>query len=157
MQPRLWSAPVSHVRAVTIQRQGKPSRPRSARGGDTTGARFCYVSARRSATSRRSTMGKAVAAVFTTHVPRLMIADPVARRAYMGRHVTTFYDAMPKLVRERLRHLEFDTFLLIDTHWFSTLEYVLNAHERLSGVFCLGVVGGMVGELGYVCWGGVEL
>jgi len=80
-------------------------------------------------------MGKAVAAVFTTHVPRLMIADPVARRAYMGRHVTTFYDAMPKLVRERLRHLEFDTFFLIDTHWLSTLEYVLNAHERLSGVF----------------------
>jgi hypothetical protein len=42
-------------------------------------------------------MGKAVAAVFTTHVAWLMIADPVARRAYMSRHVTTFYDAMPKL------------------------------------------------------------
>ena len=42
---------------------------------------------------------------------------------------------MLKLERERLRHLEFHTFLLIDTHWFSTLEYVLNAHERLSGVF----------------------
>ena len=80
-------------------------------------------------------MGKVVATVFTTHVPRLMITDPIARRAYMGRNVTTFYDAMPKLERERLRHLDFDTFLLIDTHWFSTLEYVLNAHERLSGVY----------------------
>jgi len=42
-------------------------------------------------------MGKVVATVFTTHVPRLMITDPVARRAYMGRSVTTFYDAMTKL------------------------------------------------------------
>src|ERR1017187_10263698 len=97
MDPRLWSAPVSQVKAVTIQRQGKGSRRRSDRGGDTTGARFCYVWARRTATSRRSTMGKAVAAVFTTHVAWLMIADPVARRAYMSSHVTTFYDAMPKL------------------------------------------------------------
>ena len=69
-------------------------------------------------------MGKVVAAVFTTHVPRLMILDPMARVGYMGRNVTTFYDAMPRLERERLRTLDFDTFLLFDTHWFSTLEYV---------------------------------
>ena len=42
-------------------------------------------------------MGKVVAAVFTTHVPRLMILDPMARVRYMGRNVTTFYDAMPRL------------------------------------------------------------
>ena len=83
-------------------------------------------------------MGKVVAAVFTTHVPRLMILDPGARVRYMGRNVTTFYDAMPRLERERLRTLDFDTFLLFDTHWFSTLDYVLNAHERLSRHLHLG-------------------
>ena len=80
-------------------------------------------------------MGKVVAAIFTTHVPRLMILDPAARKAYMGRNVTTFYDAMPRLERERLRDLDFDTFVLIDSHWFTTIEYVLNAHERLAGVY----------------------
>ena len=80
-------------------------------------------------------MGEIVAAIFTTHVPRLMIHDPEARRAYMGKNVTTFYDAMERLERERLRALEFDTFVLIDTHWFTTLEYVLNAQERLRGVY----------------------
>src|SRR5260221_6115448 len=80
-------------------------------------------------------MGKVVAAIFTTHVPRLMIHDEAARKAYMGRHVTTFYDAMPSLERERLRDLDFDTFVLIDTHWFTTIEYVLNAHDRLAGVY----------------------
>jgi 3,4-dihydroxyphenylacetate 2,3-dioxygenase len=80
-------------------------------------------------------MGEIVAAIFTTHVPRLMIHDPEARRAYMGKNVTTFYDAMEALERERLRGLDFDTFVLIDTHWFTTLEYVLNAQERLRGLY----------------------
>ncbi|HZO83516.1 MAG TPA: hypothetical protein VFB33_17625 [Candidatus Binataceae bacterium] len=80
-------------------------------------------------------MGEIVAAIFTTHVPRLMIHDPEARRAYMGKNVTTFYDAMEALERERLRPLNFDTFVLIDTHWFTTLEYVLNAQPRLAGVY----------------------
>jgi 3,4-dihydroxyphenylacetate 2,3-dioxygenase len=80
-------------------------------------------------------MGEIAAAIFTTHVPRLMISDPAARKAYMGDNVTTFYDAMPALERTRLRDLEFDTFIVIDTHWFTTLEYILNAHERLAGVY----------------------
>ncbi len=101
-------------------------------------------------------MGKVVATVFTTHVPRLMITDPIARRAYMGRNVTTFYDAMPKLERERLRHLDFDTFLLIDTHWFSTLEYVLNAHERLSGVYTSEELPEMLHDLAYDYRGDAE-
>jgi aromatic ring-opening dioxygenase catalytic subunit (LigB family) len=73
-------------------------------------------------------MGAIVAAVFTTHVPRLMIRDPEARRAYMGKNVSTFYDAMAEVERERLRGLAFDGFVLVDTHWFTTLEWVLNEH-----------------------------
>ena len=102
-------------------------------------------------------MGKVVATVFTTHVPRLMIMDPLARRAYMGRNVTTFYDAMPKLERERLRNLDFDTFLLIDTHWFTTLEYVINAHERLAGVYTSEELPAMLHDLEYDYLGDAEL
>lgn len=102
-------------------------------------------------------MGKVVAAVFTTHVPRLMIFDQNARVRYMGRNVTTFYDAMPKLERERLRTLDFDTFLLFDTHWFSTLEYVLNAHERLSGVYTSEELPAMLHDLEYDYQGDAEL
>jgi 3,4-dihydroxyphenylacetate 2,3-dioxygenase len=102
-------------------------------------------------------MGKVVATVFTTHVPRLMISDPLARRAYMGRNVTTFYDAMPKLEREHLRNLDFDTYLLIDTHWFSTLEYVINAHEQLSGVYTSEELPAMLHDLEYDYGGDPEL
>jgi len=101
-------------------------------------------------------MGKVVAAVFTTHVPRLMILDQNARVRYMGRNVTTFYDAMPKIERERLHTLDFDTFLLFDTHWFSTLEYVINAHERLNGVYTSEELPVMLHDLEYDYQGDAE-
>jgi 3,4-dihydroxyphenylacetate 2,3-dioxygenase len=102
-------------------------------------------------------MGEVVAAIFTTHVPRLMITDLTARKAYMGKNVTTFYDAMPQLERERLRDLEFDTFVLIDTHWFTTLEYILNAHERLAGVYTSEELPQMLHDLEYDYRGDPEL
>jgi 3,4-dihydroxyphenylacetate 2,3-dioxygenase len=102
-------------------------------------------------------MGEVIAAVFTTHVPRLMITDPEARRAYMGKNVTTFYDAMPALEHKRLRNLDFDTFALIDSHWFTTIEYVLNAHERLSGVYTSEELPQMLHDLEYDYRGDAEL
>lgn len=102
-------------------------------------------------------MGAVVAAVFTTHVPRLMIRDPEERKRYMGQNVTTFYEAMAEVERERLRGLVFDTFVLIDTHWFTTLEYVLNAHARLAGVYTSDEVPQMLHELAYDYAGDPEL
>jgi aromatic ring-opening dioxygenase catalytic subunit (LigB family) len=102
-------------------------------------------------------MGEVVAAIFTTHVPRLMITDPDARRAYMGNNVTTFYDAMPRLERERLHALDFDTFIVIDSHWFTTLEYILNAHERLAGVYTSEELPQMLHDLEYDYRGDPEL
>ena len=102
-------------------------------------------------------MGDIVTAIFTTHVPRLMIHDPEARRAYMGKNVTTFYDAMEQLERDRLRNLDFDTFVLIDTHWFTTLEYVLNAQERLHGLYTSEELPQMIHEYAYDYPGDPEL
>lgn len=102
-------------------------------------------------------MGEIVAAIFTTHVPRLMITDPEARRAYMGKNVTTFYDAMPQLERERLRSLEFDSFVLIDSHWFTTLEYIINANERLAGSYTSEELPQMLHDLQYDYRGDAEL
>lgn len=102
-------------------------------------------------------MGKIVAAIFTTHVPRLMIKDPEARRAYMGKNVTTFYEAMERLERERLRSLEFETFVIFDSHWFTTLDYVINAHARLSGLYTSEELPAMLHELPYDYPGDPEL
>jgi 3,4-dihydroxyphenylacetate 2,3-dioxygenase len=102
-------------------------------------------------------MGKIVAAIFTTHVPRLMIFGDAERKAYMGRGVTTFYEAMEQLYRERLATLDFDTFVVFDTHWFSTIQYVMNAAERIEGVYTSEEVPELLHEHEYRYQGDPEL
>jgi hypothetical protein len=80
-------------------------------------------------------MGQIVGATLTTHVPRLMIFDEAARRAYMGDRISTFYAALEQLYEERIAPLDFGTFLIVDTHWWTTLDYIVNAHERHQGIY----------------------
>ncbi|MFN2460045.1 MAG: catechol 1,2-dioxygenase [Candidatus Velthaea sp.] len=94
-------------------------------------------------------MGSLVAGLFSTHVPRLMIFDSQERAAYMGRNVTTFYDALEQIRRERIAALHFDTFVIIDTHWHTTLEFVLNAHERHAGIYTSDEIPWMIHEYAY--------
>jgi 3,4-dihydroxyphenylacetate 2,3-dioxygenase len=78
-----------------------------------------------------------------------MIQGAAARKAYMGDDVTTFYDALPEVYEKRLRDLDFDTFIVIDTHWHSTLDFILNAHERLQGVYTSDEIPWMINEYEY--------
>lgn len=94
-------------------------------------------------------MGTLVAGLFSTHVPRLMILDPAARKAYMRDNVTTFYDALPQIRTERLANLDFDTFVVIDTHWHTTLDFVINGHERNAGVYTSDEIPWMINEYDY--------
>ncbi|MGH9891986.1 MAG: catechol 1,2-dioxygenase [bacterium] len=80
-------------------------------------------------------MGQIVGATLTTHVPRLMIFDEAARRAYMGEKISTFYAALGRMYQERIAPLGLETFLIVDTHWWTTLDYIINAHERHEGVY----------------------
>jgi len=98
-----------------------------------------------------------VAGLFSTHVPRLMILDAEARRAYMGENVTTFYDALPQIKRERIDPLDIDTFVVIDTHWHSTLEFILNAHPRHDGIYTSDEIPWMIHEYAYAYPGDPEL
>jgi 3,4-dihydroxyphenylacetate 2,3-dioxygenase len=86
-----------------------------------------------------------------------MILDPEARRAYMGKSVTTFYEALPQLERERIAPLDFDTFVIIDTHWHTTLEWVLNAHQRHAGIYTSDEIPWMIHEYPYDYDGDPEL
>jgi len=86
-----------------------------------------------------------------------MILDPQARREYMGRSVTTFYDALPQIKRERIDALEFDTFVVIDTHWHSTLEFILNAHECHEGIYTSDEIPWMIHDYAYDHPGDPEL
>lgn len=98
-----------------------------------------------------------VAGLFSTHVPRLMILDPEARRAYMGNNVTTFYDALEEIRAKRIAPLDFETFVIIDTHWHTTLDFVVNASERLRGIYTSDEIPDMLHEYEYDYPGDPEL
>lgn len=102
-------------------------------------------------------MGSIAAGLFSTHVPRLMILDPQKRKEYMRDSVTTFYETLPRLREERIAPLEFDTFLIIDTHWHSTLEWILNAHERHAGIYTSDEIPWMIHEYEYDYPGDADL
>jgi 3,4-dihydroxyphenylacetate 2,3-dioxygenase len=102
-------------------------------------------------------MGSIAAGLFSTHVPRLMILDPAKRKEYMRNSVTTFYDVLPQIRAERIAPLDFDTFVVIDTHWHSTLEWILNAHEHHAGIYTSDEIPWMINEYAYDYPGDPEL
>ncbi|HEU0167113.1 MAG TPA: hypothetical protein VFS62_05000 [Chloroflexota bacterium] len=102
-------------------------------------------------------MAEFVGAAFCTHIPRLMITDPEARKAYMGEQITTMYEAMEQIYAQKLRDLDVDTFLIVDTHWFSTTEYIVNANDRLQGIYTSDELPWMMHEYPYDYRGDPEL
>lgn len=93
-------------------------------------------------------MGKIVGATLCTHVPRLMIA-PEHRKAYMGERVSTFYEALEQMYAEKIKKLKFDTFLVFDTHWWTTLEFIFNSHSQHRGRYTSDEIPWMIADISY--------
>lgn len=79
-------------------------------------------------------MGAIVAAGLLSHVPSIMLPEAERRSRYGGRD-TSFPQALQDIYRERLASLVFDTFIVFDTHWFTTRGFVVNTQEHLQGVY----------------------
>jgi len=75
----------------------------------------------------------------------------------MGKDVTTFYDALEEIRAKRIAPLDFETFVIIDTHWHTTLDFVINAHERLAGIYTSDEIPDMLHEYAYDYPGDPEL
>ncbi|MBI3326715.1 MAG: catechol 1,2-dioxygenase [Nitrospinae bacterium] len=79
-------------------------------------------------------MGTIVAGGFLSHVPSIMLPEVERIVRYAGRD-TSFPQALRDIYRERIQPANFDTFLIFDTHWFTTRGFVVNTEEHLQGVF----------------------
>ena len=79
-------------------------------------------------------MGVIVAAGLLSHVPSIMLPEGERKTRYGGRD-TTFPRALQDIYRERIQPAAFDTFLIFDTHWFTTRGFVINTQEQLQGVY----------------------
>lgn len=79
-------------------------------------------------------MGEIVGAALVSHVPPLVMPE-ADRRAMNNGADTTLHAGLHRLRAEKLDRLEPDTVVVIDTHWFTTIEHIVASHDRRQGKY----------------------
>jgi 3,4-dihydroxyphenylacetate 2,3-dioxygenase len=79
-------------------------------------------------------MGEVVAAGLLAHVPTIMLPPAERLELNEGREIS-LVPGLERLRREVFEVLDYDTVVVIDSHWFTTVEFVVAAHEVRAGLF----------------------
>jgi 3,4-dihydroxyphenylacetate 2,3-dioxygenase len=79
-------------------------------------------------------MGEIVGAGLLAHVPTIVLPEQERRDLNHGQD-TTLVAGLQRLRREVFDVLDYDTVLVFDSHWATTVEFVVTAHGRRSGLF----------------------
>lgn len=79
-------------------------------------------------------MGEIVGAALVSHVPTLVLPE-AARREMNNGEDTTLFAGLHDLRTAKLEPIKADTVVVIDTHWFTTIEHIVTSHDRRSGLF----------------------
>lgn len=79
-------------------------------------------------------MGEIVGAGLLSHVPTIVLPDDVRRGLNNGEE-SSLYTGLHQLRREVFDVLKPDLVVVFDSHWFTTVEFVITAHERRRGFF----------------------
>ncbi len=79
-------------------------------------------------------MGEIVGAGVVSHVPTIMLPEEVRLEINEGKEIS-LVTGLRRLKDEVLDRLAPDTVVVFDTHWFTTFETVVTAHERRAGHF----------------------
>ena len=82
-------------------------------------------------------VGDIAGAGLLSHVPTIMLPRSVRLGLNEGREIS-LVPGLERLRREVLDTLRPDTFVVFDTHWFTTVEFVVSAHERRRGRYTSG-------------------
>ena len=77
-------------------------------------------------------MGEIVGAGLLAHVPTIVLPDDLRRELNNGKE-STLYTGLQALRREVFDELQPDVVLVFDSHWFTTVEFVVTAHEHRRG------------------------
>src|SRR3970040_1797816 len=93
-------------------------------------------------------MGAIVAAGLLSHVPGIMLPEAERRTRHAGRD-TSSPQALREIYRERIQPASFDTFIIFDTHWFTTRGFVVNTQEHLAGIYTSDELPGTLHDLAF--------
>jgi aromatic ring-opening dioxygenase catalytic subunit (LigB family) len=79
-------------------------------------------------------MGCIVGAGLVSHAPVVMFPEAMRVEANGGRDFT-LATGLKRLKRDVFDVLDYDTVLVIDSHWATTTEFVITSHPNRSGIF----------------------
>lgn len=79
-------------------------------------------------------MGDIVGAAIVSHVPPIVMRADIVDAIY-GPAGTTLMDGLHRLRREKVDGHPIDTVVVIDTHWFTTVEHIMASHDHREGVY----------------------
>src|SRR5487761_2490269 len=79
-------------------------------------------------------MGEIVGAGLLAHVPTIVLPDDVRRELNNGNE-STLFSGLQRLRTEVFDTLKPDVVLVFDSHWFTTVEFVVTSHEHRRGYF----------------------
>ena len=79
-------------------------------------------------------MGEIVGIGLISHVPTIMLPESERRGLNNGREIS-LVPGLRRLKTEVMERLRPDTVIVIDTHWASTVEFLVTSHSRRSGLY----------------------
>lgn len=79
-------------------------------------------------------MGEVVGAGLLAHVPTIMLPEKTRFELNQGREIS-LVPGLRKLREDVFETLDYDTVVVLDSHWFTTVEFVVTAQDRRSGLF----------------------
>ncbi len=77
-------------------------------------------------------MGEIVGAGLISHAPTIMLDKEIRYELNEGKEIS-LVPGMIRLREEVFDKLDIDTIVIVDSHWFTTVEHVLSAHEHRQG------------------------
>ena len=79
-------------------------------------------------------MGEVVGAALLAHVPTIMLPENIRKELNEG-HEISLVPGLRKLRKDKFETLDYDTVIVMDSHWATTVEFVVTAQDRRAGLF----------------------
>ncbi|MEV8312534.1 3,4-dihydroxyphenylacetate 2,3-dioxygenase [Streptomyces sp. NPDC059900] len=79
-------------------------------------------------------MGEIVGAGLLAHVPTIVLPEKTRKELNEGREIS-LVPGLRRLREEVFETVDHDTVVVLDSHWATTVEFVVSAHARRAGLF----------------------
>ena len=79
-------------------------------------------------------MGEVVGAAFLAHVPTIMLPEAVRKDLNDGMEIS-LVPSLKQLRKDIFDTLDYDTVVVLDSHWATTVEFVITSAAERSGLF----------------------